>query len=245
MIKKLLDDVLDVFGIAFGDLEETGEEYNLSCKGKENCGFCEYDHCGYSKSRGGSDYPESKAECYHSKLLANAVLKESTAFEREWIRKRAFTSNDLRVERKKRERCSIDELPILGGIYEDRLTTESIVSDLVGFVLIKNGCYYKVPFAGVLGPLRNFPRGRSYDEVMSQVPDTTRHYFEREAINYLRQVLSIRNSKDPVLESHFKNLDTPIEIFPDRYQPLASGDSGLAVGLLNNCFAQMKNGIWC
>ncbi len=48
---------------------------------------------------------------------------------------------------------------------------------------------------------------------MSRVPEGSRYYFEGSAINHLRQVLHIHDPEDPILDTSFRNLDAPLEIF--------------------------------
>lgn len=176
-------------------------------------------------------------------------ITQSAAFELGLYRERAWDR-----ERSKRQigrSKTIEDLPVLGGIYKGPLSAAGVNPKLTGFVLFNDGIIYEVRFEEELNPLsslRHVPKSMSYDEAMSRIPERDRYYFEGRAINYLRQVLHIRGSEDPILDTSFRNLSTTLEIFNpssvtiSRYQPLSGDDRGLVVGLLNSVFSQMRQG---
>ncbi len=175
----------------------------------------------------------------------------SAAFEIELCQRRALDreAREAREAQRQRDR-TLDDLPVLGVMYDKILSVHGAANQRVGFLLINKGTVYEVKFEGVLEPLRRIPESFSYDGIMSRIPERNKYYFEGRAINHLRYVLHIHDLEDPLLDTSFRNLDAPVEIFhplsnkASRYQPLSDQDSGFIVGFLNSTFRQMKKGRW-
>ncbi|HLD72541.1 MAG TPA: hypothetical protein VJA23_03065 [Candidatus Nanoarchaeia archaeon] len=174
----------------------------------------------------------------------------SAAFELGLYEERVSDKEDREKAQKLLGSKTIDDLPILGVMYEDLLSAEGAITKPTGFLLVHDGTLSEVKFKEGLSPLRLIPKGMSYDEAMSRVPEGRRYYFERYAINHLRQVLHIHDPEDPLLNTPIRNLDAPVEIFhlsgnkASRYQPLSDEDCGLVVGFLNSTFSQMRERRW-
>lgn len=187
------------------------------------------------------------------------ALTNTAEFESGLLKERRWFTSHSRM--KQADLCTT-----VGVRYRNNPAEMDGVNPIAGIILFKpQDLYFEVDFndpsvANPLKPLRWFPRGESYDEIKNRFPSEF-YYLEHSTINYLRQVLSIHDKHDPVLHTPLESIPAPLYLGPNafdgyrkgnkrstpkvhKYIPLSNADDSLITGLLNSCFAQMRERIW-